>query len=389
MNLKKQRKLIAKINYAYARLIGLGQSAVYAIKYRKLFKIAEKRDYKPTKEEIKAYKKRWSGLGYRVDPIYYRIFSNYVKPDVNIVPEDISHNVIETLLDPPQYRGYYSDKNMFDKILSDIPDACPQTLFRRINGFYYDANYRSLMHVTDDLLYSFLGQQNRIVVKPTIDTSSGIGVHFYENKDGLWVDLQSQHILKLKDLDRDLGDNYIIQQAMCQSNFMAQFNPSSINTLRLFTYRSVKDNQVYVINSVLRIGKDGSLVDNAHQGGAVIGVDIKTGVLNHFMVDQDAKYFTTFNDIDFAKEKFVIPDWERIKTFAKRIGELNVYHRCLNLDIMIDENNHPRFIEYNLTQMGTWLYEFNTGSCYGEFTDEIIEYCRQHKHEVKSEYLLL
>lgn len=107
------------------------------------------------------------------------------------------------------------------------------------------------------------------------------------------------------------------------------------------------------------------------------------------MVDQDAKYFTEHNGIDFAKEKFVIPNWERIKEFAKRIGELNVYHRCLNLDIMIDENNNPRFIEYNLTQMGIWAYEFNTGPCYGEFTDEVIEYCRQHKHEVKSEYLLL
>lgn len=389
MKLKKQRNFIEKLNFFYARLIGYSQSAVYAIKYRKLLRIADKKSYKPSKIEIKAYRERWSGLGYWVDPIYYKLFSNYVKPDVDFVPEDISHNVIETLLDPPFFRGYYSDKNMFDKVLANIPNACPNTLFRRIGGFYYDANYQTIEETNDDILNQYLDGYRKIIVKPTIDTSSGIGIRFYELLNGKWVDLQSGEPLSLLKLEKELGGDYIVQEAMKQSAFMAQFNPTSVNTLRLFTYRSVKDNQVHVLNAIMRIGRNGSLVDNAHQGGATIGINIETGELNHFMVDQDAKYFTTFNDIDFEKESFVIPEWKRIKDFAKQIGEANIYHRCLNMDIMIDENGHPRFIEYNLTQMSVWLFQFNNGSCYGKFTDEIIEYCREHKQDVKSEYLLL
>lgn len=389
MKLKKQRNVIAKFNYYYAHLIGYCQSAVYAIKYRRLLKIAEKNSYKPSKDEIKAYKKRWSGLGYWVDPIYYKIFSNYVKPDINFIPEDISHNVVETLLDPPLFRGYYSDKNMFDRVLSDIPNACPKTLFRRIGSFYYDDSYRNLTDVDDDMLYHYLEGYCRIIVKPTIDTSSGIGILFYELTGGNWVNVLSGEPLSLFKLEKELGDDYIVQEAMKQSVFMAQFNPTSVNTLRIFTYRSVKNNQVHVLNAIMRIGRNGSLVDNAHQGGATIGINIETGELNHFMVDQDAKYFTRFNGIDFDKESFVIPEWEQIKEFAKRIGEANIYHRCLNMDIMIDEYGHPRFIEYNLTQMSVWLFQFNNGSCYGKYTDEIIEYCREHKQDVKSEYLLL
>lgn len=389
MNLKKQRGAIASINHCYAKLIGLSQSLVYAIKYRKLLKMADKKDYKPTKEEIKAYKKRWSGLGYWVDPVYYRIFSNYVKPDVDFVPEDISHNVIETLLDPPLYRGFFSDKNMFDKVLAALPGVCPKTLFRKIGGFYYDANYQHLSDTNDNLLYSYLENEDRIIVKPTIDTSSGNGIHFFEKREEKWFDVQSNQPLTLSLLNELHGEDFIIQEVMSQSSFMSQFNPSSINTLRLFTYRSVKDNRVHVLNAIMRIGRMGSLVDNAHQGGATIGINIETGELNHFMVDQDAKYFTEHNGIDFAKEKFVIPDWQSIKEFAKKIGEAHVYHRCLNMDIMIDETGNPRLIEYNLTQMSVWLFQFNNSSCYGEFTDEVIEYCRQHKHEVKSEYLLL
>lgn len=389
MKLKKQRNFIAKLNFFYARLVGYSQSAIYAIKYRKLLKIADKNSYKPSKDEIKAYKKRWSGLGYWVDPIYYKTFSNYVKPDIDFVPEDISHNVIETLLDPPLFRGYYSDKNMFDRVLANIPNASPNTLFRRIGGFYYDANYQSIVDINDDILYQHLDGYRKIIVKPTIDTSSGIGIRFYELLNGEWVDVQSGDPLSLLKLEKELGGDYIVQEAMKQSAFMAQFNPTSVNTLRLFTYRSVKDNQVHVLNAIMRIGRNGSLVDNAHQGGATIGINIETGELNHFMVDQDAKYFTTFNDIDFEKESFVIPEWEQIKEFARRIGEANIYHRCLNMDIMIDEQGNPRFIEYNLTQMSVWLFQFNNGSCYGKFTDEIIAYCREHKQDVKSEYLLL
>lgn len=389
MRLKKQRNIIAKINSIYAHLIGYSQSAIYAIKYRKLLKIADKNSYKPSKDEIKAYKKRWSGLGYWVDPIYYKFFSNYVEPDIDFVPEDISHNVIETLLDPPQCRGFYSDKNMFDKVLADIHNACPKTLFRRIGGFYYNANYQSLLDANDNILIKHLNGYSRIIVKPTIDTSSGIGIHFYELRGGKWVDVQNGELLSLLKLDRELGCDYIVQEAMRQSVFMQQFNPTSVNTLRLFTYRSVKDNQVHVLNAIMRIGRNGSLVDNAHQGGATIGINIETGELNHFMVDQDAKFFTKFNGIDFEKESFVIPAWEQIKEFAKRIGEANIYHRCLNMDIMIDDKGRPRFIEYNLTQMSVWLFQFNNGSCYGKYTDEVIGYCREHKHDVKSEYLLL
>ncbi len=389
MRLKKQRSIIAKINSIYAHLIGYAQSAIYAIKYRKLLKNADKNSYMPSKDEIKAYKKRWSGLGYWVDPIYYKIFSNYVKPDIDFVPEDISHNVVETLLDPPLYRGFYSDKNMFDKVLADIHNACPKTLFRRIGGFYYNANYQNILGVNDNMLNQYLMGYSRIIVKPTIDTSSGIGIHFYELRGGKWVDVQNGELLSLLKLDRELGCDYIVQEAMRQSVFMQQFNPTSVNTLRLFTYRSVKDNQVHVLNAIMRIGRNGSLVDNAHQGGATIGINIETGELNHFMVDQDAKFFTKFNGIDFEKESFVIPAWEQIKEFAKRIGEANIYHRCLNMDIMIDDKGRPRFIEYNLTQMSVWLFQFNNGSCYGKYTDEVIGYCREHKHDVKSEYLLL
>ncbi len=386
---KKQRGWIALVNRLYAHVIGICQGLIYSFKYRKLLRIADKKDYKPSKEELHAYKKRWSGMGYRVDTIYYRLFSNYVTPDVDFVPEDISHNVIEPLLNPPLFRGFCGDKNMFDRIMADIPGICPKTLFRRIGGFYYNASYQSLANVTDNILLTSIQNYDRVIVKPTVDSSSGLGIHFFESVDNLWKDVSNGQLLTLAYLEKELGTDYIIQEVLHQSTFMSRFNPTSVNTLRIFTYRSVKDNRVHVLNAIMRIGGKDALVDNAHQGGAVIGVDINNGKLNHFMVDQMAKRFTVFNGIDFESDTFVIPEWAEVKDLAVRVGEANIYHRCLNMDIMIDAEHRPRLLEYNLTQMSVWLFQLNNGSCYGPFTDEVIAYCREHKKDVKSEYLQL
>lgn len=82
-----------------------------------------------------------------------------------------------------------------------------------------------------------------------------------------------------------------------------------------------------------------------------------------------------------------MPYWENIVEFAKEVGRRIPYHRCLNLDVMLRKNGMPVLIEFNIGTMSTWLFQPNSGSCFGEFTDEIIEYCRLHKNEIVSRYL--
>lgn len=89
------------------------------------------------------------------------------------------------------------------------------------------------------------------------------------------------------------------------------------------------------------------------------------------------------------KKRFVVPDWDRVKRFGEEMVQHIPYHRCFNLDIMIDRDGNPRLIEINLRSMSVWLYQFNTVACYGEYTDEVIDYCKNHLKELKSEYLLI
>ena len=82
----------------------------------------------------KEWMEKWGQLGYKPNPIYYRLFSHYISNDINIVPTDICHNVVELILDPFRYHGYYGDKNLFDKVMTR--EFFPSTILRRIYGFY-------------------------------------------------------------------------------------------------------------------------------------------------------------------------------------------------------------------------------------------------------------
>lgn len=80
----------------------------------------------------------WSVLG-RVNPVHYRLFSHYIGNDINILPEDICHNVIEPILNPKAHIPYCADKNVFDKFFKE--GTLPTTIFRKMDGFFYDKAY--------------------------------------------------------------------------------------------------------------------------------------------------------------------------------------------------------------------------------------------------------
>lgn len=108
-----------------------------------------------------------------VNPNYYKLFSLYIGKDLSIVPEDVTHNVIESIMNPPSYRAFFEDKSMFDRVLPQ--GLTPKTFLRRIDGGYQDEVYHNIA-LNDDRLFSLINGQNRIIVKQTVDSISGPGV---------------------------------------------------------------------------------------------------------------------------------------------------------------------------------------------------------------------
>lgn len=322
----------------------------------------------------KEWQEKWSQLGYKPNPVYYRLFSRYIGNDINIVPKDLCQNIIELTLNPFRYHGYYGDKNMFDKVMPD--GVFPTTLLRRMYGCYYDAGYNRVT-LDDTSLGEMLDNSgfNRVIVKPTLITMGGVGVTLFNNENGVWTDVKTGEHLTLDYLDRHSGEDFIMQEAFDQHEFMAKFNPTSVNTIRLAVYKSVKDDRCHVTQAVMRIGRKGSIVDNGCAGGMFVGIDKTNGSLLHNVCSEQGFTSTEFNGIDFKCE-YKVPHWADIVRFAETVCQYIPNQRLFALDVALRSDGKPCLLEYNLTGFSIWLFQYVVGPAFGEYTDEIIDYCK-------------
>ena len=359
------------VNYRYN-----GARRGYAILYRRIIEHNEL--------SISGFKwgqKKWSKYDKKLSPLSYQIFSRYIGEDVNIIPLEILAGIVEPILTPEPFKAQYGDKNNFDRLYKDVKK--PETLVRNINGLYLDKSYKTVESPLDDLINN---HPVRIILKPTREMS-GRGVRLFVYQNGHYVDSE-KNILSKEYLDNNYTCNFIIQEAISQCPYLSQFNSSSVNTLRVATYRSVITGDVHVINAVLRIGASGKDVDNAHSGGMFTGINKSDGTVGNYVCDWLGHKETIFNGVDFSRQRFQIPRWDAVCQFAKNVSEQILFGNLVALDIALDENGGPILIEANVGDFSGWLYQFTTGSVFGEFTDEIMAYCWGKYKNIKCSLIL-
>lgn len=325
----------------------------------------------------KQYIDKWKRISKYVSSIDYRLFSQFIGENTCIVPEYVLHNVIEPFFLPRAYQQFYNDKNMYDKLLPK--EFLAESLFRCIDGICCDGDYHMLNNYDDKSLIELCGKYDRIIIKPTRDTGNGSRILLYQKQGAEYLPIEHEQEFSIRSLCSYYEGNFVIQECLRQSPFTAQFNPTSVNTFRVFTYKSVKTNEVHVLGIVFRMGKENTFVDNNHAGGRYIGVLHDGNFANPCVFDQYGNTYTTFNGIDFSKSKFTVPNFEVVIDFSKAVAERIFHNRTLDLDVMIDSEGKPKLVEFNVDMCSPWLYQFTTGPVFGQFTDEVIEYIQEYK----------
>lgn len=321
------------------------------------------------------YLKKWSVFGVKVEPYSYRLFSRFTHAGSDIVPENIGRCLVETKLNPRKMRPVYEDKNMFPFICGK--DNVPATILCRMNGGpILDSDLKPITENIDNYLCGNL----HLILKPSVGSSSGVGVYLFEysKKRGVYISKKDGTVLTDTFL-KSYNANFVLQLAIVQHPDIARFNPTSVNTLRIAVYRSWKNEEPHVLASIMRVGRSGEFVDNAHAGGMYVRLDVETGKVGELFFDQYGNSSNKWNGIDFSNNEFYIPNWEGVKNFVCEISKKIVHHRLIAFDISVDEEGRPVLIEYNLDAFSYWLFMFTNQNPLGEYTDEIIEFCIQSK----------
>jgi len=241
---------------------------------------------------------------------------------------------------------------------------------------YENKEYKNVK-IDKNSLNKLLKKHDKFVIKPSLDSGGGFKVDFFRNIKGRYMNQDGQEF-SLEYIQSRYRKNYIIQELIKQQDFFSRFNPSSVNTVRIFTYRSVITERIIPLHAVLRVGKEGHEVDNQASGGLACGINMKTGKLKSFAINKTGDIFTRINQINLKGQPLLIPRFREMVEISKQIATRNYYARLLGLDFTLDSQENIKLIEVNNNNNEINFYQMTNGPLFGEYTQEIIDFCIDH-----------
>ena len=350
----------------------------------KIFKI--KKNLAPiplSHADKKACCERWKSVSRLVFTDWARVYAHVTgKLSVDYIPEDLYYCYVEPVLNYKPMSKTESCKSMYAIIYKGF--TFPKTILKNDNKVFYNAKDELLdIRKNQNALKHALGGAFEVVVKPSLDSGGGYGVRkFALNKVGEYV--SESETLSLEMLERLYKSDYLIQEAVLQHDYFAAFNNSSVNTLRIYTYRSFKDESVHVLHTILRVGTPGSVTDNQATGGVSVSIN-QAGRLNQYAVNKMGQKFESINGILLSKAP-PVPDIERFHTTVCSLASRIKYSRVLGHDVTMDTNGNIIIIEVNNKSNEINFFQMNNGPLFGVFTQEVIDACSKAQRSFCFDY---
>ena len=162
--------------------------------------------------------------------------------------------------------------------------------------------------------------------------------------------------------------NVILEELIIQNHEMSDFNPSSVNTLRVVTINTGKT--IEIMNAVFRCGNGKGCTDNFHHLGLAALIDIDTGIVYTQAIDKKNNRYIFHPSSNKQIVGFKIPYWENVLETVKRAADVNKNIRYVGWDIAIKNNGTICIIEGNSAsdpdvvqmpdQIGKWNIYKNT-----------------------------
>jgi len=163
----------------------------------------------------------------------------------------------------------YNDRSLYQR-LED------KGLFCRLYEAYIGRDWIDLRFASEEEFRAFTEKHPSFIAKP-VKGMEGRGVEKYTVTEETDLSALYQKLLD--------GDQQKLGQIVVQHPVMAKLYPCSVNTLRLYTFYDGCD--VHLVQSVLKVGNGGSVVDNEAHGGLFTFLD-ETGTVKY--PGQDAMY---------------------------------------------------------------------------------------------------
>lgn len=256
---------------------------------------------------------------------------------------------------PKLYRKISQNKLVESAMLRfmDIPSTRFLGYLHHENGI--DAEQRALASLS--ALSALLLKLNptAVVLKP-LEGHGGYGIRVcdiqtIENVVTLKDRISSDEIKLLENEPSakalmQFDEGWIVEEYFEQHPILAEINPSSVNTIRMWVDKSV-EGTTRCIAGYLRIGRSGAVVDNQSSGGIVCPIEHSSGKLRKTQSGTpERQTYAQHPDHGALIEGVELPFWSESQALAVRAMNAFPHMNFCGLDIAIGQNG-PVIVELN------------------------------------------
>lgn len=328
-----------------------------------------------TKEQQKEFDEYWKkNYGKKISNRWHKLYeaSNGVHR-TDYLPEIIYSTKIEPRQNNYTYCCVYADKNLngifFNNRIENV--RTPDCFLSNNHSYFYDGN-RNI--ISREKAVDILNNAGKAVIKPAVDSSSGHDVIIVDMKNGR--DIRSGKAAQ--DIFEYYKNNFIVQEKIEQSSELSTLYPSSINTVRVISY--IVDDEVCVAPVSLRIGGNGSEVDNIHAGGMSIAVSDDGALAERAYRLGYGDSFECFDkhpDTGVVFKGYKLSFVDRLISTAKRLHGMTANIGVISWDFTVDNNDNIVVIEANFRGQSVWFPQMLSGeSFYGKNTEKVLQALR-------------
>lgn len=228
---------------------------------------------------------------------------------------------------------------------------------------YLKRDWIKVNNTEKEKIIEFLNKHSVFMAKP-IDNFGGVGIEKiktadYESFDKLYEYLTRENA------------NYELEEIITQHSKVSELYPDSINTIRVITIVTTKDDKPYisipkeerknvelkchVIYACCRIG-NGGCIDNFTSGGMVTPVDEKTGIIKFPAMDKKKNVYEIHPVTGCKIQGFQFPYWKEILDICEKASFEIPEVGYIGWDVAVTPEG-PVFVEgnelpgYNLYQL--------------------------------------
>lgn len=315
-------------------------------------------DYKARKKELSPY---YAERGFKVSMMFADYFSRLsgVESD-RYLSMDVYYFFVVPALNRYDFINAYIDKNIYSDLFPMVRQ--PLTVVKNMHGHFY----REGQEISrDEAIEAVRSYQGEMMIKPTVETCNGDGVD----------QITDTSADSLNALFSRYDINFIVQEKARQHPELQRVNPTSLNSMRLYTYRTLEGKCEFLYPySMLRFGGKGAVKDNTSKGGGTCLIDRDGHV-------DDRVFRFKHMEISSLKretgvENLVVPCYHKVIDTLLAMHSKLPYFDYVGWDVTVDPDGEPFFIEFNLVPAieGPQLM---AGPMFAEHLDEVVERARQ------------